>query len=224
MPQANSTTSRPLVTSPAASESTLPCSAVITRGQLVRLGAQQLAEREHHRGPLRTSDVPRQPGSGRGAAPPRRRRRPAGEVDLPADLAGGRVEDVAACRPVPSHGLPSIQCVTCFMPCALPGRPGLAAAFWSLTACRTSTGCPALRLASVLGQRQRRGHPQRVAVQAALADEQPAAPGLLEHRGGRAGLGAPVAGSTSSTASIRPLPRTSPTIRHARRRPPAARR
>ena len=43
MPQANSTTSRPLVTSPAASDSTLPCSALITAassGRRVRISSR----------------------------------------------------------------------------------------------------------------------------------------------------------------------------------------
>jgi hypothetical protein len=47
MPQANSTTSMPRVTSPRASESTLPCSAVINAASFVRVGFEQRLEPEH---------------------------------------------------------------------------------------------------------------------------------------------------------------------------------
>ena len=47
MPHANSTTSRPRVTSPSASESTLPCSAVMSAASLLAR-VEQLAEGEQH--------------------------------------------------------------------------------------------------------------------------------------------------------------------------------
>ena len=58
MPQANSTTSRPRATSPAASEATLPCSARDQRGQLGLALADQLAEGEHDAGPLDQRGLP----------------------------------------------------------------------------------------------------------------------------------------------------------------------
>ena len=76
MPQANSTTSRPRATSPAASEATLPCSAVMSCGQLGRVVLDQLAEREQDRGALGQRDAA--PGlGGLLAAAHRVRRRPA---------------------------------------------------------------------------------------------------------------------------------------------------
>ena len=58
MPQANSTTSRPRATSPAASEATLPCSSVISCAIWLGVGPDELAEREQHRGALGQRDAP----------------------------------------------------------------------------------------------------------------------------------------------------------------------
>ena len=61
MPQANSTTSRPLVTSPAASDSTLPCSALITAASSGRRDRSS-SRNANITADRRTSEVPRQPG------------------------------------------------------------------------------------------------------------------------------------------------------------------
>ena len=58
MPQANSTTSMPRMTSPLASESTLPCSSATMRGELVEVAVHQFAEREHDPGPADQRHVP----------------------------------------------------------------------------------------------------------------------------------------------------------------------
>ena len=91
-PQANSMFSSPRATSPIASESTLPCSAVSSDGDLLAVGVDQLAHAEHHLGPLRQA-----------RRPPRREgrlgRRHGGvdlvdrrQVDLARLLAGRRIE------------------------------------------------------------------------------------------------------------------------------------
>ena len=95
MPQANSTTSRPRATSPAASLATLPCSSDDELRQLGRVVLDQLAEREQDRGALGERDAA--PGLGRffGDADRVADVLPAGEVDGAADVPGGWVVDVA---------------------------------------------------------------------------------------------------------------------------------
>ena len=68
MPVANSTTSMPRCISPVASESTLPCSAVMMARQPVEVALEQLAEAAQHAGaPERRRRRPlRQRGGGRG--------------------------------------------------------------------------------------------------------------------------------------------------------------
>ena len=62
MPQAKSTTSSPLATSPAASEATLPCSAVMSAASSA--WRDRTSSRKANMTPARlTSDVSRQPGS-----------------------------------------------------------------------------------------------------------------------------------------------------------------
>ena len=98
MPQANSTTSSPRATSPAASEATLPCSAVISAASSPRCCLIQLAEREHHVGPLdqRGLRASRARRRGRGLPPPRRPRPPPAKSTVPLTCAGCRVVDVTA--------------------------------------------------------------------------------------------------------------------------------
>ena len=94
MPQANSATSRPRVTSPSASESTLPCSAVMSAAMSLLALVEQLAEGEEHAGALRERGV--------GPLLPRATRRDLttsstsdgrGEVEHAGLLAGRGVED-----------------------------------------------------------------------------------------------------------------------------------
>ena len=108
---ANSTFSRPRAISPAASDSTLPCSAVMIAASSGVRCVQQLAEREQDRRALRQRGVPPLAG--------RRRRAGDGGVELlgrgQVDLAGdprrwpGCTPGPCA-RSVPSCGRPSIQC------------------------------------------------------------------------------------------------------------------
>ena len=94
MPHANSTTSMPRVTSPSASASTLPCSAVISAARSRFRVLEQLAEREQHAGPAvqrdRTPLVGGRPCAAHDGVDVggRRERDPAGH------RAGGRVRDV----------------------------------------------------------------------------------------------------------------------------------
>ena len=101
-PQANSTTSSPRCTSPSASSSTLPCSAVMASATSWRRREQRLAEREQHR---RTpGERRRAPRPARlGGAASRRRRRPRPTRAAPASSPGpspGRARRRAArpCR------------------------------------------------------------------------------------------------------------------------------
>ena len=104
MPQANSTTSSPRCTSPSASDSTLPCSAVMIAASSLAVALQQFPEAEHHpraaqrrgRGPGR----PRGGGGFHGAVDLGR----AGQRDAAADLARGGVEHVGETSAVPGHG------------------------------------------------------------------------------------------------------------------------
>ncbi len=67
MPQANSTTSSPRCTSPSASDSTLPCSAVTIAASSLAVALQQLLEAEHHPGAAqRRGRGPGRPGGGGG--------------------------------------------------------------------------------------------------------------------------------------------------------------
>ena len=95
MPQQNSITSSPRVTSPIASESTLPCSAVRMLRDLLAPLVEELADREEELGALRERE-----------RAPRRERRLRGldravdlldrrEVDRAGLLAGRRVVDGA---------------------------------------------------------------------------------------------------------------------------------
>ena len=108
MPQANSTTSRPRATSPAASEATLPCSSVMSSASSAGAGADQLAEREQDRGAL-----------GQGDAAPGRER--PGRATARSTSAGSAKSTWPVTCPVagsytspwrsdsPSQGLPPIQ-------------------------------------------------------------------------------------------------------------------
>ena len=105
MPQANSTTSRPRATSPAASEATLPCSARDQLRYFAGVGPDELAEGEQHRG----APGQRDPPPGRERVRGRRDREVhlgrGGEVDLAADLPGGRVVHVAVALGLAVPGL-----------------------------------------------------------------------------------------------------------------------
>ena len=145
-----------------------------------------------------------------------------GEVDVPGDLAGRRVEHLAG-------PLGDARPRLAVDPVADPSlvhqrvRHSLVASHAAI-ASTSASDRRAPRPASSLGERHRRREADDVAVQAALADEQAARAGLLQHRVAAAGGRASCApGSTSSTPTIRPLPRTSPTTGCARR-PRAARR
>ena len=132
------------------------------RGQLVLAGVEQLAEREQHLGT---------PGERRRASPGRPWPRPDRRVD---DRRRRRTRPGAATSPVagswtsptragsPVHGLPSIQW---FKQVGHRASP---------TVCE-GVGQDREPLAGlVLGQGQRRGHAQAVAVEPALADQQAA--------------------------------------------------
>ena len=114
MPQANSTTSRPRLTSPAASDEHL---AVLggDRSPPARPRGRSSSSRNANStcGALGQRRPSRQAAQrARPRRPPRRHRRREAKLDLPGDLAGRRVEDVAApARPSPSNGLPSMKCV-----------------------------------------------------------------------------------------------------------------
>ena len=105
-PQANSTTSRPRWTSPRASSTVLPCSAVIARGELARARRDELAEAEQHvraaRERLRAPDLE----AGR-----RGRHRAvdvgaARERHAPRDGAGGGIGHLADSAPRPAGARP----------------------------------------------------------------------------------------------------------------------
>ena len=81
MPHANSMFSSPRATSPSASVSTLPCSAVSIDGDLLAVRVDQFAQPEHHLGALRQR-----------RGPPRRERRLRGR-DRGVDLVGRREID-----------------------------------------------------------------------------------------------------------------------------------
>ena len=92
-PQANSTFSRPRATSPAASDSTLPCSRGDDRGEVVAAGVEQLAHPEQHLGPGAERHRPplgeRLAGDGDGLVDLLGRR----QLHLAGDGAGGGVVD-----------------------------------------------------------------------------------------------------------------------------------
>ena len=105
MPQANSTTSRPRATSPAASEATLPCSSVISCA--ISLAWDRMSSRNANSTEARlASETRRQVWKASLAACDRQvhlgRR---GEVDLAADLPGRRVVDVAVALGLTVPGL-----------------------------------------------------------------------------------------------------------------------
>ena len=113
MPQANSTTSRPRATSPAASLATLPCSAVISAASspVCALTSSRKLNRIDAR---RDSDAVRQSANAARAAataastsagPPR------STCPLTWPVAGSYTSPRAAA--VPACGLPPIQCVMC---------------------------------------------------------------------------------------------------------------
>ena len=98
MPQANSTTSMPRLTSARASASVLPCSRVTSAASSSNCSSQQLPEAKHHAGPLDD----RRLGPGRQRRRGRRddfarllcvAKRHAGD-----HLAGRRIKDVAKAR------------------------------------------------------------------------------------------------------------------------------
>ena len=112
MPQANSATSRPRVTSPRASSRTLPCSAVMSAAMSFLLFVEQLAEREQHLRALGERGVgPARPGV------------LGGGHDLAHEVGRGEVEDAGLTSPVaglktslvrsavPDQGLPAMRWV-----------------------------------------------------------------------------------------------------------------
>ena len=114
MPQANSTHSRPRATSPCASSSTLPCSRVTMRREVVAVRVDQLAEAEHQprragsatTRPTRPTRRPRpsprrRPRPRRRARPRRSARRAPGRRRGPA--APERARDRSAADPVPDR-------------------------------------------------------------------------------------------------------------------------
>ena len=97
MPQANSTTSRPRLTSPLASETTLPCSSETIPASSSRCRSMRLAEGEHDPGP---ADQRRPRASLRRPWPPRPRRRP--RRPAPASATSGLLRPRwPGCRPAP---------------------------------------------------------------------------------------------------------------------------
>ena len=100
MPQANSMFSRPRAISPMASESTLPCSAVRMRGEVLAVLVDQLAEVEHdlRRGATATSAATTAKAS-LAAATARSTSSTEAKSTVGLLLAGGRVPD----RPRPAR-------------------------------------------------------------------------------------------------------------------------
>src|SRR5277367_4817138 len=86
----------------------------------------------------------------------------------------------------PVQGLPPIQWVTCLLWVSVAIELGPC----SRVHCAERVCEEAKALARlVLGDRERRCHPERGAVEAALADQQAALPGGLERLGGQLGAG-----------------------------------
>ena len=220
MPQANSTTSSPRATSPAASAATLPCSCGDQRGQLGWRGRGPARGTRTDRGaPGQRDAAPARANASLAAATARSTSAGAGEVDAAGDLPGGRVVDVAVPLGLAVPGLaadPVGEC--CLLSLARAPSPCFTAS--ALTAVRASARRPRPSLASaslrVSGGAIRSVCPYRPP----LPISRPRSLVASSIRAASGGLGAPVAGSTRSTANIRPLPRTSPTA--ASGRPPRA--
>ena len=95
MPQANSTTSRPRCTSPSASDSTLPCSAVMMAESSLAVALQQFLQLEHDAGAAqRRGGGPGRPGGGGGGGG-LVHLGGVGQRDAAGDLAGRGIEHVA---------------------------------------------------------------------------------------------------------------------------------
>ena len=175
MPQANSTTSRPRATSPAASAATLPCSSVISLASSVAWS--RISSRNANRVVARLASETRRQSFSASRAAATARSTSAGLAKstwpVTCPVAGSYT---SPCRSAsPFQGLPPIQWLMCLLtwPCLLVhGGQGVG-----------QDGQALLGLGLAQGQRGR--HPQRGPVQAALADQQPALLRALQHPGGQ---------------------------------------
>src|SRR5690606_5475640 len=168
-----STTSRPRATSPSASECTLPCSELMSAATSSR--CRSSSSRKRKRIWVRVvRDVSRQAGNARAAAATA-----AATSSTVARTTGTETSPVAGLKmsaPPPGPATapvraPSIQWLTSFVIDGLQSGD--------------EDPQPFARL--VLGDRERRGHAEGVAVQAAPADEQAELLGLLHETGGQRG-------------------------------------